>query len=423
MAGVNQITMNSLSQWSTSMSFAASVLGSSILLIATGLYFNKSYQEKKNLVKFTAANVNYDVMEAEIAPQQGRVTVLITGGNGFLGGYIIDQMLKEECFNIIVLDICLPPKHKLKREITYIQGNLLSPDHLRQAVTIYLKHGISIDCIIHSASLIPYLGIPKRAVELVNVQGTRNVIAACEQHNISSVIYTSSATVILTKTDRSMLNMSENQGRYPLKDQHPDTYTTTKAEAERIVLSAHRPPSLATCVLRPAAIFGKGDKLIVDKLIKGEDLFVIGTGDSLLDYVPVECVANAHVLAVKAITSDKRAVVGGQVYNIGNGESKSYGWFNGLGTVGSAPNLSHWQVSHPVCLPLWLVDCLCFLNDTWFSISGMILLSPSLTHSLIDYTQRSYTFSIDKAMRDFGYAPLYSVSEKIAQLVSENRKQ
>ena len=402
--------------------FTASVVGTSILLLTTGLYLNKSYQDKKSLIKFTAPHLKYDVIEAEIAPQQGRVTVLITGGNGFLGGYIIDQLIKEGCVNIIVFDICLPPKHKVKHEVTYVQGNLLSPDHLNQAIATYSKYDIQIDCIIHSASLIPYLGVPQQAVELVNVQGTRNIVEACKQHKIPSLIYTSSATVILTKSNRTLIDASENQGWYPMKDEHPDTYTKSKAEAERIVLSAHDSSTLNTCVLRPATIFGRGDKLIVDKLIQGEDLFVIGSGDSLHDYVPVECVAHAHILAVKAITGSQRTIIGGQVYNISNGESKSHGWFHGIGTVGRASNLSHWQVSHPVRLPIWLIHGLCFLNDVWFSISGMILMSPALTHSLIDYTQRSYTFSIEKAKRDLGYAPLYSVSEKIAQLVSEKNK-
>jgi nucleoside-diphosphate-sugar epimerase len=130
---------------------------------------------------------------------------------------------------------------------------------------------------------------------------------------------------------KSTLSIAEKDVGYP--KQHLDTYTTTKEAAEHLVLSANDPSGqgLATCVLRPAGVFGKGDKLGSDKLVLGgSDSIILGDGTAIIDWVPVECVASAHQLAEAALSTEQgRKKVNGQVYFIGNNENKSYGWFNG----------------------------------------------------------------------------------------------
>lgn len=383
------------------------------------LYFNKSRQERQSFLKYTLPDLEFDVINAKIPFDKHATTILLTGGNGFLGPYIIRMLLDEKSYNVIVFDINYPKQREDR--VTYVRGNLLNYTHLLKTVEMHTSRGFNIDCVIHSASLIPFLGVPKKAICMVNIQGTQNIIQLCQQKHIKSLIYTGSALSLLVKHDRQAFDLNESETKYPLIDQHLDIYTMTKAAAERLVLAANSPSVLATCSLRPAAIFGRGDKVMSDKYVRGEDAVIVGTGKFVFDYVPAECVAHAHILAVKAITGEKRSLVNGQAYFIGNGERHEVRWFNGHGSFGSSKHVSHWEQPHPWHLPLWFIHSLCYVNDSFYALSGITLMNPSITYTLVDYTQRSYSFSIDKAKRDLEYVPLMTVEEKIAQLVKESR--
>jgi thioester reductase-like protein len=114
------------------------------------------------------------------------------------------------------------------------------------------------DSVLHVASLIPFLGVPDAAVFRINVDGTANVVRACEQAGVPALMYTSSATVAL---DRDVVHARKLTEESPPPRTHLDTYTTTKAAAEKIVVDANG-SGVTTCVLRPAAIFGRGDKCV-----------------------------------------------------------------------------------------------------------------------------------------------------------------
>ena len=193
--------------------------------------------------------------------------------------------------------------------------------------------------------------------------------------------------------------------------------------AERLIKTASTANKhLVTCILRPAAIFGIGDKLIADKFILGQDLFYIGSGEAILDWTPVQSVAHAHILAEEKLATDKdsRIAMNGKAYFISNNESFAYRWFNGAGTVGKSPKLSHWQQPHPQSIPLPLVKILALINETFVTIFGIPILAPALSQVSIDYTQRTYTFSTAHAEADFGYEPVISVQEAIKQLTETN---
>ncbi|KAF0701377.1 Aste57867_8079 [Aphanomyces stellatus] len=295
-------------------------------------------------------------------------------------------VLVAEQVHVIVFDISLP--RTCHPAVTFVRGNLLHKDHVQAALTI-LGDDLHVQSVFHMASLIPFMEVPDKAVERVNFDGTRVLLDVCQaSKTVSSFIYTSSAT------------LTEDVG-YP--SEHLDTYTQTKVAAERLVLAANNQTTqFATCALRPTSMFGRRDKILSDGLRA------------------LECVAVAHRLVLDALrTPAGRARVGGQAYFVGNDEEKTFGWFLGLDTDKKASGISHWNKPVPMIIPLWLVHVLCFVNDTIFQLSGVVVIDSYLTASLVDYTQRTYTFSSAKAKRDFGYVPLCSVKEKIRELATK----
>jgi sterol-4alpha-carboxylate 3-dehydrogenase (decarboxylating) len=74
---------------------------------------------------------------------------------------------------------------------------------------------------------------------------------------------------------------------------------------------AAKDEKLSTCALRPSVIFGPGDYQLIPSLhtciAKGETPFVIGSGENLWDVTYVSNIADAHVLAVENLLSEKTA--------------------------------------------------------------------------------------------------------------------
>jgi sterol-4alpha-carboxylate 3-dehydrogenase (decarboxylating) len=397
-------------------------LGATLFAVTAGiatLFFYKRKGERQAYERYTSPKLEYTVYEGK--KKANARTVLVTGGNGFVGKYIV-KALVEKGLNVIVFDIVLPNEKDRDSTVTYVRGNLLNREHVLQALT-KTPFG-QVHSVLHTASLIPFLGVPEKAVWDVNVKGAELILNLSQENGVKSFVYTSSATVILEKNERNARNLTEDA---PKPKHHLDTYTTTKYIAEQTVLKANasKDGSFATCALRPAAIFGKGDRNLSDIHVRGDDRFIMGDGQVYLDWTPVESVCLAHILAEEALSgndSQDRKRVGGNVYNVGSGEELMYATFNGEGTQGETTAVSHWQHPHPSHIPLPLIMFLAHLNSFLYNAFQIQLLSPFLCPPIIDYTQRSYTFSIEKIKKDLKYQPVLTVENAIKNLVKVHRK-
>ena len=99
-------------------------------------------------------------------------------------------------------------------------------------------------------------------------------------------------------------------------------YSRAKYAAERIVLSAHEPPHFCTCALRLPGLYGLGDQLIVEPLLRGTLSRVPSGGDGCrVDFCYVENAAHAHVVALDALLRRPKHV-GGRAFNVTNGEQE-----------------------------------------------------------------------------------------------------
>jgi sterol-4alpha-carboxylate 3-dehydrogenase (decarboxylating) len=166
--------------------------------------------------------------------------------------------------------------------------------------------------------------------------------------------------------------------------------------------------------------------MVSDRALRTADNFILGTGDAIHDWVPVECVANAHVMAEEALLPEpeslrdhtgKRAAIGGEAFFIGNNETHTYGWFFGQKTCGDSDALSHWQHRQPKNIPLPIVNMLTHINLFCYNFFGGTPFPRELAPSLVQYTQRSFTFRYDKATKYFGYKRILTVEESIKQLL------
>jgi len=160
-------------------------------------------------------------------------------------------------------------------------------------------------CIIHTAS--PTAGLQDPALYWkVNVDGTKAVIAAAKENKVPKLVYTSSAGVVFNGQD--LIHVDE---RIPLPEKPLDAYNESKAKAEELVLAANGIDGLLTVALRPAGIFGPGDRQAIPgfaKVLKeGRAHFQIGDNTNLFDWTYVGNVAYAHVLAADKLVPQPRS--------------------------------------------------------------------------------------------------------------------
>eukprot|EP01135_Chromosphaera_perkinsii_P002784 Nk52_evm152s226 gene=Nk52_evmTU152s226 len=405
----------------------------SILVIRTFTFLKKRVSKKP---------IQYTVMTAAEAHllRTGR-TVLICGGCGFLGRYILKQMLDdpERDYDIVVFDASTPSKQAAEPchvpyfpvvigdpRVTYVRGDVLRVAHLEKTM-----RDLKVTAVLHLVALLPLLTVSEEDLWAVNVEGTRNVVRAamkCKE-TVRQLVYTSSCTVVLPRDEKFVFEGTEEALAYPAE--HVDVYTETKEVAEKLVMQAgeEKGSLLDTCVLRPGGIYGIGDRLMAD-MYSSNVSFVIGKGEDMIEFVSVENVAHAHVLAMKGLVKEeeakeekvekkKKKTISGNAYFIGSGENCQYKRFIGQGTdFRGDKNKCWWGQACPASLPVWFIMILSYINVWSYVVLGFGLLQQdAFTPMSINFTQRTYTFKYDKAQRDFGYQPLCTIEESVDRIV------
>ncbi|WP_282050980.1 NAD-dependent epimerase/dehydratase family protein [Maribacter aquivivus] len=289
--------------------------------------------------------------------------VLITGGNGFLGGYFVNHW-KAKGYEVLTLgrgensDI----KCNIKAEVPKINED--------------------IDYVIHIAGKAH--SIPKSKAEEddfynVNVNGTANLLKGLNLKGIKGFMFISSVAVYGAKDG---LNITEN---YSLEAK--DSYGKTKIEAEKLITEWGLKENVTISIIRPPLIIGKGAPGNLGKMITGIEkgkYFNIADGKAKRSVVLAEDLA---------LFSTELISIGG-VYNLTDGFDAS---FNQLSNVISKAKNKQ-RVKN---MPLWLAKGIAKIGD----LIEMILKkeAPFSTKKLKQMTT-DLTFSSEKAIT-IGWQP------------------
>ncbi|XP_026181621.1 3 beta-hydroxysteroid dehydrogenase type 7 [Mastacembelus armatus] len=336
---------------------------------------------------------------------------LITGGSGFLGKHLINTLLEKE---EKLVEIRVFDKHT-DQSLTTLSTERTKVVVIQGDITDYgsvLEASRGADVVIHMASLVDvWHRIPETLIHSVNVTGTKNVINACVECSIQSLIYTSSMEVVGPNVNGDPFIRGSEETPYKVK--HTMAYPRSKAEAEKIVLAANGTKvkgggCLYTCSLRPTGIYGEGHELMKDfyKLAVQRGGLVIGGVPDSTEHGRVYAgnVAWMHVLAARALRERPQTVGGEAFFCYDDSPYKSYEDFNML-------FLSVYNFRR-VCMPLSVIWFLAMINDLlrWL-LSPIYNYTPLLNRYTLAVACTSFTVKTDKALRYFQYRPLYSWDE------------
>jgi nucleoside-diphosphate-sugar epimerase len=310
-------------------------------------------------------------------------SAFVTGGSGFVGGALIER-LRGEGWDVRALARSERAAERV-RELGAepVMGDL---DDL---------HVEDCEVAFHAAAKVEDFGDPAD-FERVNVQGTRNVVAACRAGGVRRLVHVGTEAALMA--GQPLVNVDESA---PLRPDSPVLYSSSKARAEEIVRGA----DFETVVVRPRFVWGRGDTTLLPQMVEmvrtGRFRWV-GGGRQLTATTHIDNTVEGLWLAAT------RAPAGG-VYFVTDGEPTVFRDF-----------ITQWVGTQGVTIPDKSVPpgvakaAAASAERIWRLLKRPG--SPPLTRFAVWVSSQECTIDISRAERELGYAPVTTREDGLREL-------
>lgn len=321
--------------------------------------------------------------------------VVVTGGGGFIGGAIVQQLCRDGLQVRVVGRNTYP--HLEEIGVRCLQGDIGDLE--------FLQHAFSgADTVFHVAAKAGVWG-DENSYRRANVIGTENVIKACRHNRVPVLVYTSTPSVVFDQHDLEGCDESLAYASRPMCH-----YAASKIEAEKLVLTANG-QELSTTAIRPHLVWGPGDRHLIPRLLergKAGSLKIVGTGTNRVDISYIDNVVHAHILAAENLHGEKTA--GGEAFFIGQKEPVVlWQWVNDLfDRVGVRPIRSRVSFAKAYIAGMVLE-----------AVYGLLRIEsePKMTRFVAHQLAQSHWFDHSKAERILGYREQVSTEQGLDRLV------
>jgi len=256
------------------------------------------------------------------------------------------------------------------------------------------------DAAVHCAALVSDWG-PRETFERVNIQGSRHVFDAALQSGVRRLVHFSTADVFGIYAGHRVIDDS-----FPLK-RTGFPYSDTKADAERLALAYARERGLPVAVLRPAWVYGPGDRSVLPELVDAMRTHRMVFFGSPRNTIPLCYIDNLVDAVVLALTRDEAL---GQGYLVCDGAGVSWKELTDL----LADRLGLPKVR--LTLPLPLAKAMAVATET-LAKTAKSTKRPALTRYVIEFMGRDLSYSNAKIRRELGFSPRVLPQEGLARTI------
>jgi len=244
---------------------------------------------------------------------------LVTGGAGLIGSHIVDELVRLPVSEIVVFDNFVRGRRENlassldDKRVRIVEGDIRDGKHLAQVM-----HGI--DLVFHQAAIrITQCAEEPRLALQVLVDGTFNVLEAAVNADVKKVVAASSASVYGMAS-----TFPTDEEHHPYNNR--TLYGAAKAFDELLLRSFYDMYGLDYVALRYFNVYGPRmdthgaytEVLIrwMERITEGQPPLIFGDGTQTMDFVFVQDIARANILAAQADATD-------QVFNIASGVETS----------------------------------------------------------------------------------------------------
>ena len=245
--------------------------------------------------------------------------ILITGGAGYIGSHIVEQLVKTKS-NIVILDnLVTGYKRLINKKAIFIKGDIQNKNKLAKIISDF-----KINSIIHLAA---YLNINeaeknKKKYYKNNINGTLNLVHACKKSNVRSIIFSSSCSIYGNVKGSVSEKKKPNPQGY---------YAYTKYKGEEIIKKFATKYNYRYGILRYFNVAGASSSskigeintshghliknIAIQNLKKKPLISIYGNGyktkdgTCIRDYMHVSDLSNIHIETLKYIDSKSKSLI------------------------------------------------------------------------------------------------------------------
>jgi len=225
------------------------------------------------------------------------MNILVTGGAGFIGSHIVDQLIAEGHQVIIIDNLVTGQQDLINPTAIFYQEDITNASKVEEIIQ---KHQIQIIC--HQAGQI---GVRKSVHDPqydanVNIIGTINLFEAAHKHGVTKVVFASSGGAIYGDTD--ILPTPETHPTDPISP-----YGIAKLVMEKYAHYYKTIYNIDYTALRYSNVYGprqntQGETgvitLFINKMLQNQQCYIFGDGNNTNDFIYVEDVVKANMEAV-----------------------------------------------------------------------------------------------------------------------------
>jgi len=248
------------------------------------------------------------------------VKYLVTGGAGFIGSHLTEQLISRGDQVVILDNLSTGLSENLstiKNKVEFVQGNILDKALVEKLIS-------NSDYVVHLAAALGVLNIVNKPLESLksNLQGTEIVLEAANKYKKPILI--ASTSEVYGKNDKVPLNEEDDRViGHPLKSRW--SYSEAKAIDESLAYFYFLEEGLQSRIVRffntvgPRQLgnYGMVVPRFVSSALKGEALSVYGSGEQIRCF----CHINDAVKGLLLVMDSDKAV--GEVFNVGNNQQIS----------------------------------------------------------------------------------------------------